>query len=63
MEDEQRMRVSREIREFLSSIGTKGGSSTSPAKVKAVRENGRRGGRPKGTTKKIRQAAGQKVSA
>lgn len=28
-------------------LGRKGGSATSPAKVRAARENGRRGGRPK----------------
>jgi len=31
-----------------AAIGTRGGSSTSPAKQAAVRENGKLGGRPKG---------------
>lgn len=35
------------IREYLASLGKKGGSSTSKAKAKAARENGKKGGRPR----------------
>lgn len=34
------------VRKFLSKAGVKGGSSTSEAKQKASRENGKLGGRP-----------------
>lgn len=46
------------IREYLSGLGRKGGVSTSPAKVAASRENGRRGGRPRKS--KPDQAGGAK---
>lgn len=36
-----------EIRAAAASLGRKGGQSKSEAKKKAVRENGRKGGRPK----------------
>ena len=42
------MKVPKAVREWLSKIGTKGGSRTSPAKAAAVRENGKLGGRPPG---------------
>jgi len=35
------------VRQYLSALGTKGGSRTSPAKRAACRANGRKGGRPK----------------
>jgi hypothetical protein len=35
------------VTEWLSKIGTKGGKVSSPAKVAAVRENGKLGGRPR----------------
>ncbi len=34
------------VREYLASIGKKGGASKTPAKVVAARENGKLGGRP-----------------
>ena len=33
-------------REFLSEIGTRGGSARTPAKISAARRNGIKGGRP-----------------
>ena len=39
--------MNEEIRKFLSEIGKKGGSSRSPAKVAASRNNGKKGGRPR----------------
>jgi hypothetical protein len=45
--------VPQAVREYLSKIGTKGGRVTSPAKVRAVRKNGKRGGRPKGSKNKV----------
>jgi len=41
------MKVSAEVRCFLSTIGAKGGSSKSAAKIAAVRENGKLGGKPR----------------
>jgi len=35
------------VREYFSKLGQKGGKSTSEAKLRACRENGMRGGRPK----------------
>jgi len=32
---------------FIQKIGTKGGKAKTPAKVRASRENGRKGGRPR----------------
>jgi hypothetical protein len=43
------------VRQYLSKIGTKGGSVSSPAKARAVRKNGKRGGRPKGSKNKVAQ--------
>jgi hypothetical protein len=39
---------------YLSEIGTKGGSKTSPAKKISSRKNGRLGGRPKSKQGKCR---------
>jgi hypothetical protein len=36
-------------KEYLSEIGKRGGKSQSPAKIAAVRANGQKGGRPKGS--------------
>ena len=36
------------VRDHLSKAGTIGGARTSPAKVRAARKNGKKGGRPKG---------------
>lgn len=40
------------ISQYLSKIGKRGGESTSPAKIAAVRVNGAKGGRPKKSEKK-----------
>lgn len=40
------MKISKEIRTFLSECGKKGGSVKSEKKTLAVRENGKKGGRP-----------------
>jgi len=40
-------KLPKEVQEWLSKIGTKGGKVTSPAKAAAVRENGKLGGRPR----------------
>lgn len=45
-------KVPKSVHKWLSKIGTKGGSVSSPAKVAAVRENGKLGGRPR---KKVAQ--------
>jgi len=37
------------VTKWLQEIGAKGGSRTSPAKTKAVRANGKLGGRPRGS--------------
>jgi general stress protein YciG len=37
-----------DISETAAAMGRKGGQSTSEAKRQAVRENGKKGGRPKG---------------
>jgi hypothetical protein len=39
--------LDKNIRDYLSKLGKKGGSSTSAAKAKAARENGTKGGRPR----------------
>ena len=39
------------IKQYLASIGAKGGKATSKAKVKAAKANGKLGGRPKKTPK------------
>lgn len=41
------------VRKYLSEIGKKGGLVSSEAKAKAVRENGKLGGRPKSLSEKI----------
>ena len=41
------MKISAEVQCFLSTIGAKGGSSRSAAKIEAVRNNGKLGGRPR----------------
>jgi general stress protein YciG len=35
------------VRDYLATIGRKGGEATTPAKQAASRANGKRGGRPK----------------
>lgn len=40
------------ISKYLAELGKKGGSSKSEAKVKASRENGKKGGRPVGSKNK-----------
>jgi hypothetical protein len=45
------MKLHPEVRKFLSKAGKKGGSSRSEAKVMAVRENGKLGGRPRNEDK------------
>ena len=42
------------VTEWLSKIGAKGGKATSPAKAKAVRANGKLGGRPKSSKTKVK---------
>lgn len=42
------------ISEAAAALGRKGGASRSAAKVAAVRENGRKGGRPKGSKNKAK---------
>ena len=43
------------VTQWLQEIGAKGGSRTSPAKTAAVRENGKLGGRPKGSKTKVKR--------
>jgi hypothetical protein len=43
--------VEKVISEYLAKLGRKGGSKTSNAKKKSSRENGKLGGRPKGSKK------------
>jgi hypothetical protein len=43
------------VTKWLQEIGAKGGKVTSPAKAKAVRENGKLGGRPKGSKTKAKR--------
>jgi general stress protein YciG len=38
--------MNKSVREYLRSIGKKGGQSTSKAKIEAARNNGKLGGRP-----------------
>lgn len=45
-------KLPKEVMKWLKEIGAKGGRVTSPAKAAAVRENGKLGGRPKGSKKK-----------
>ena len=45
-------KLPKNVSAWLSKIGTKGGKVTSPAKAAAVRENGKLGGRPKGSKNK-----------
>jgi hypothetical protein len=48
--------MKREVREYLSKIGSKGGKiggkASTPEKARAARKNGKMGGRPKLPTKK-----------
>jgi len=44
--------LTQEVRDYLSSIGRKGGSSTSEAKKKSSARNGALGGRPFGSKDK-----------
>lgn len=41
-----------EAKKYLASIGRRGGKSKSEAKAKAARENGKKGGWPKGRKRK-----------
>lgn len=50
------------VSEAAAVLGRLGGQSKSPAKVKAVRENGKRGGRPKLTNAQIEKFADKVVS-
>jgi general stress protein YciG len=43
-----------DISQAAAAMGRKGGQSTSEAKRQAVRENGKKGGRPKGSKNKTR---------
>jgi hypothetical protein len=45
-------KVPKTVHQWLSKIGAKGGRATSPAKVAAVRENGKLGGRPRKKVKR-----------
>lgn len=50
------MKVPKVVREWYRKLGAKGGKVTSPEKAAAVRENGKLGGRPKGSkTKKAKR--------
>lgn len=42
------MNIHPKVRKFLSDMGKKGGKATSDAKKFAVRDNGKKGGRPIG---------------
>jgi hypothetical protein len=46
------MKVPKAVRDWYKKLGAKGGSRTSPAKAKAVRANGKLGGRPRGSKNK-----------
>ena len=52
-------KIPKTVSEYLSKIGARGGRvggrATSEAKVKAVRENGKLGGRPKGSKTKVKR--------
>jgi hypothetical protein len=48
------MKMPEDFRLYLASIGKKGGSKKSAAKTAAVRLNGAKGGRPKGSKNKKR---------
>jgi len=43
----ERKQVPDSVREYLSSLGKKGGAARTEAKADAARRNGRLGGRPK----------------
>lgn len=45
------MRVTKNIKEYLSEIGRKGGKTKSEKKSDAVKENGKKGGRPRNKEK------------
>jgi general stress protein YciG len=40
------------IREYARLLGRKGGSASTPAKKRSSKENGKKGGRPKGSKNK-----------
>ena len=46
----------KEVRKYLGSIGKKGGSSKSPKKLAAIRQNAKKGGYPKGRPRKQKDA-------
>ena len=48
------MNMSKEIKEYLKTIGRKGGKVRSERKARASRKNGKLGGRPKLQTKTLR---------
>ena len=41
------MKISKAIKDYFSELGKKGGSVKSDKKAQAVKENGKKGGRPK----------------
>ena len=43
----QMSKIPKAVSEYLAKIGSKGGSAKTPAKAKAVRANGKLGGRPR----------------
>jgi hypothetical protein len=43
------------VRDYMATIGSKGGKAKSPAKTAASRENAKRGGWPKGRPRKPRE--------
>ncbi len=47
--------ITKAMREYLASIGARGGSVTSDAKAEAAQKNGARGGRPKGAKDKAQR--------
>ena len=49
------MKVPKAVRDWYKKLGAKGGKAKTPAKLEAVRANGKLGGRPKGSkTKKAK---------
>ena len=56
------MKLTQEVRKFLADAGRKGGSSKSLKKQEAVRENGKLGGRPKGSKNVIKSKEPKKPS-
>lgn len=41
------MKMPKSVKNYLASIGSKGGKAKSAAKVQAAKENGKKGGRPR----------------